>query len=167
MPIIIDGHNLIPKIPGLSLSDIDDEVQLVQVLQEYARLRRKQVEVFFDNSPVGRPRIQRFGTITVKYSRPGHTADEEIRGRLERLGKAARNWTVVSSDHRVQGYARATRATWMTAEEFSNQMQNTLDQDALDKGETIGKELSMDEVSMWLEIFNEKKANKDSKSKKN
>ena len=25
MPIIVDGHNLIPKIPGLNLSDLDDE----------------------------------------------------------------------------------------------------------------------------------------------
>ena len=27
MPYIIDGHNLIPKVSGLSLGDMDDEQQ--------------------------------------------------------------------------------------------------------------------------------------------
>ena len=58
MPLIIDGHNLIPKIPGLSLQAIDDETQLVELLGEYCRLSRRQVEVFFDNAPPGVPRAR-------------------------------------------------------------------------------------------------------------
>ena len=29
MPYIIDGHNLIPKIPGIDLQDLDDEQKLI------------------------------------------------------------------------------------------------------------------------------------------
>lgn len=39
--ILIDGHNLIPKIHGLSLKMLDDEMELIQILSEYARLSRK------------------------------------------------------------------------------------------------------------------------------
>ncbi|MBP1702274.1 MAG: hypothetical protein H6Q38_1381, partial [Chloroflexi bacterium] len=41
MPYIVDGHNLIPKIPGLSLRAIDDEMQLIELLQEFCRVQRK------------------------------------------------------------------------------------------------------------------------------
>jgi hypothetical protein len=34
MPYIVDGHNLIPKVPGLNLQDMEDELQLVELLQE-------------------------------------------------------------------------------------------------------------------------------------
>lgn len=40
MPYLIDGHNLIPKL-GLRLDSMDDEMELVAILQEYARLERK------------------------------------------------------------------------------------------------------------------------------
>ena len=53
MPFIVDGHNLIPKVPGLNLQDMEDELQLVELLQEFCRINRKQVEVYFDNAPPG------------------------------------------------------------------------------------------------------------------
>ena len=50
MPYLIDGHNLIPKIPGLSLEMLDDEDRLIELLQEFARVRRQRIEVFFDQA---------------------------------------------------------------------------------------------------------------------
>ena len=58
MPYIIDGHNLIPRIPDLSLQDIDDEMQLVEMLQDFCRISRKKVEVYFDNAPPGQLRCK-------------------------------------------------------------------------------------------------------------
>src|SRR5512137_1181649 len=98
MPYLVDGHNLIPKIPGLNLQALDDEEQLIQLLQEYCRRERKQVEVFFDNAPPGGVRARTFGLVTARFVRQGSTADQAIRERLVRLGRLARNWTVVSSD---------------------------------------------------------------------
>ncbi len=106
MPYLIDGHNLIPKIPGLSLQAEDDEQQLITLLLEFCRLQRKQVEVYFDNAPPGGVRARNFGNVIARFVRQGSTADQAIRQRLERLGRAARNWTVVSSDLAVQTEAR-------------------------------------------------------------
>ena len=50
MPYLIDGHNLIPKL-GLRLDSVDDEMELVAILQEFARLERSQIEVYFDGAP--------------------------------------------------------------------------------------------------------------------
>ena len=102
MPFLIDGHNLIPKIPGLNLQALDDEEQLIKLLQEYCRRQRKQVEVFFDNAPPGGVRARNFGLVIARFVRQGSTADQAIRERLTRLGRLARNWTVVSSDLAVQ-----------------------------------------------------------------
>ena len=49
MAYMIDGHNLIPKL-GLRLDSLDDEEQLLALLQEFCRLRRAQVEVYFDGA---------------------------------------------------------------------------------------------------------------------
>jgi uncharacterized protein len=102
MPYLIDGHNLIPKVPGLNLSDIDDEMELVELLQVFCRRKRKTAEVYFDQAPPGFSGRRRFGQVTAYFVPQGHSADDAIRQRLKHLGKAARNWAVVSSDHQVQ-----------------------------------------------------------------
>ena len=53
MTYLIDGHNLIGKIPWIDLSSSDDEDELIKLLQEFARIRRKKIEVFFDQAPPG------------------------------------------------------------------------------------------------------------------
>ena len=53
MPYLIDGHNLIPRIPGLSLKDLDDETALIQILQRFAARQGSRVDVFFDRAPPG------------------------------------------------------------------------------------------------------------------
>ena len=62
MPYLIDGHNLIPKLAGFSLSAMDDEMQLIPLLQTFSRVRRQPVEVYFDRAPAGHAGARRFGT---------------------------------------------------------------------------------------------------------
>lgn len=152
MPFIVDGHNLIPKIPGLHLSEMDDEMRLVEMLQEYCRLTRKQVEVFFDNAPPGQPRARNFGNVIARFVRSGQTADKAIQDKLRRLGGEARNWTVVSSDHQVQAAAKAARATIVSSEIFSRQMRDLLE-NPLTNSESADKGLSNKEVDDWMKIF--------------
>lgn len=164
MLVIVDGHNLVPKIPGLSLSDFDDEMKLVKLLQEYARLRRRQVEVYFDNPPPGQPRVRKVGTIHVRFARPGYNADEEIRSRLAQLGSAARNSIVVSSDQRVQVYARGARAQVASSENFSQELQATLETPQSGKDSQKEETLNVAEINYWLRIFGENQDNKPDKS---
>ena len=153
MPYIIDGHNLIPKVPGISLQDAEDEMRLVELLQEYCRLQRKEVEVFFDNAPPGGTRARNFGSVTARFVRQGTTADDAIRSRLERLGRAARNWTVVSYDLAVQASARASQAHYISSEIFAGKLMQTLDETRTDPGAAQDALLKPDELNDWLELF--------------
>ena len=153
MPYIIDGHNLIPKIPGLDLSSADDEMQLVELVQEFCRVRRKRAEIYFDNAPPGQPRARHYGQVLAHFVRTGQTADDAIRARLLRLGAEARNWAIVSSDQQVQLAARAARAQTINSEEFARLLI-----DALCEGESppnldTKSALGADEVQEWLDLF--------------
>jgi len=151
MAIIIDGHNLIPRIPGINLADPDDEEQLVRLLQDYCRLRRKQVEVYFDRAPAGQAGERKLGQVRAIFVREGMTADDAIMIRLRQLGKRARNFTVVSSDRQVQQAARAAHATVISANDFASEWQSLMmEEPDLDPRSQL---LSEDEVEMWEDIF--------------
>lgn len=152
MPYLIDGHNLIPKIPGLDLRAIDDEIRLIELLQEFCRVERRPVEVYFDNAPPGQAGKQRYGQVIAHFVRQGVTADSAIRQRLDRLGNNAVNWTVVTSDLAVQGAAQARRAKVLSSENFSKMLQRVFDQ-AETNGESRPGDPSSAEVDEWLIIF--------------
>jgi uncharacterized protein len=153
MPYLIDGHNLIPHVPGLSLQAIDDEMQLVELLQEFCRLSRQQVEVFFDNAPPAQPRLRRFGRLTAYFVPSNQTADQAIQRRLTRLGRAARNWRVVSSDREVQAEAHSRHAQVVSSEDFVQHMQQVLAKTSLDAGPPVSETLSEAELQEWLTLF--------------
>jgi predicted RNA-binding protein with PIN domain len=154
MPYLIDGHNLIPKL-GLRLDAPDDELDLAARLQEFCRLRRSQAEVYFDGAPPGQPSTRRFGAVTAHFVRLGSSADAAIEGRLARLGKAARNWIVVSSDRRVQNAARAAGARVASSEVFAGQVAAAAPAPAALP--EAGRSLSPEEVERWLSLFEGRK----------
>lgn len=152
MPYLIDGHNLIPKV-GLRLDSSDDEVKLTRLLQNFARLKRETVEVYFDGAPPGQAGTRKLSGITAHFVRAGQTADSAIRARLKNMGKTAKQWTVVSSDREVQSAAQTARAQFTSSESFSKlveQVINSAPPDATDA------RLSAAEVDEWLEIFQDK-----------
>lgn len=154
MPYLVDGHNLIPKI-GLRLDSMDDEDALIARLQEFCRLRRTQVEVYFDGAPAGQASTRKVGALTAHFVRQGSTADAAIEAQLARLAKSARNWIVVSSDGRVQRAARAMHAGVLSSEEFTQEISRA--QTLLSSKNKHTATLAPDEVEEWLEIFTHKK----------
>ena len=149
MPFLIDGHNLIPRI-GLRLDLLDDELELIRLLQEYCRLSRSQAEAYFDNAPTGQPAKQKHGAVTAYSVRRPDIADEAIRRRIKRLGASAKNWTVVSSDRRVQAEARSAKAKVLSSDEFARQVRLTLQNKPTSAG---GSAMSEKELNAWLELF--------------
>lgn len=150
MSYLVDGHNLIPKI-GLRLDAPDDEMELVAVLQEFARLKRREVEVYFDGAPTGAAGTRKLGRIKAHFIRIGQSADNAIRERLTNLGKDAKNWTVVSSDREVQSAARVRRAQFISSEEFVKLIREAAN--VAPKAKTEDKKLSEQEVEDWLNLF--------------
>jgi predicted RNA-binding protein with PIN domain len=153
MPYLIDGHNLIPKV-GLRLDSPDDEMELVAILQEFARLKRQQVEVYFDGAPIGYDGPRKLGTVRAHFVRLGQTADNAIRARLNNMAKDARNWIVVSSDREVQSAARVVHAQVVSSDEFVKTLRTTVS--SVPNAKTDDKKLSPAEVDEWLKIFREK-----------
>jgi predicted RNA-binding protein with PIN domain len=158
MPYLIDGHNLIPKIPGIHLSGMDDEQQLIEVLQAYCRKRRKQVEVFFDGAPASRAGTFKYGVVKAHFVRQGKTADRAIQERLLNLGSAARNWIVVSSDHAVQASARTSHAAVQTSDHFAREIA-AAEMPTPDSGQSDDRHLSPEELEEWLTLFGTRKQN--------
>ena len=154
MPYLIDGHNLIPKA-GLRLDSPDDEMELISILQEFARLNRREVEVYFDGAPIGHAGTRRFGAVKANFVRAEQTADFAIRARLNKMGKSAKNWTVVSSDHEVQSAARVNHAESISSEAFVKELKETMK--PIQKADMEDKNLSPQEVEEWLKIFRDKK----------
>lgn len=150
MPYLIDGHNLIPKL-GLRLDDPDDELELGRILQNFARVKRHQVEVYFDGAPAGQAGMRKLGTVRAHFVPFGQTADSAIRARLGSMGKSAKNWTVVSSDREVQSAAKANQAQAMSAEAFVHWLRSVSSPSV--KNSTNDKKLSAGEVDEWLKIF--------------
>lgn len=152
MPYLIDGHNLIPKL-GLRLDSVDDEMELVSILREFARLERRQVEVYFDGAPPGSFGTRKLGTVTAHFVRLGQTADNAIRQRLKKMGRSAKNWIVVSSDRQVQAEARAAQAESISSDVFASALRQAMSSTRNSKNETT---VSKEEVDEWLKLFDER-----------
>ena len=153
MPYLIDGHNLIPRV-GLRLDSLDDELDLVTILQEFARLGHHQVEVYFDGAPAGHAGARKLGAVQAHFVRLGQTADSAIRMRLQKMGKSARNWTVVSSDREVREAALTARARSMTSEEFVKSIRRMHRPSSTPVEE---RSLTKAEVEEWLKLFQQRK----------
>ena len=153
MPYLIDGHNLIPKL-GLRLDSMDDEMELIAILQEYCRIERKQVEVYFDGAPAQQAGTRKHGSVTAHFVPLKSTADNAIRNRLKTMGKSARNWSVVSSDHRVQLEAREARAEIISSDVFASTLKQA--RNSAPKP-TDNRKLSSQEVDDWLKLFEQRR----------
>lgn len=162
MHILIDGHNLIPYIPGLNLRQMDDESALLALLQEYSRQSRNRIEVFFDGAPREKAGRKQAGMITVHAVAETAIADEAIRRRLAELGARARNCEVVSSDRQVQAEARARGAQVRHSDRFARELAGYFPQKKEKPAkQTAGKpapprpaaKLPDAEVQEWLRLF--------------
>jgi hypothetical protein len=155
MALLIDGHNLIARLPGLSLADPDDERELIQVLQRYAWRRRKKITVVFDpgdNPGIGSPASR--AAVRVIYASPGSTADEVIVRTVQRHHNP-RELQVVSSDRSVISAARSCGARTITATAFAAELESVLwpAQGEPEKPSPDAGGLPPDEVSYWLRLF--------------
>ncbi|MEJ2757568.1 MAG: NYN domain-containing protein [Anaerolineales bacterium] len=149
MPYLIDGHNLIGKIPGLRLDELDDEKALIELLQNFCQRTGKNVEVYFDRSSSGHARASVYGRVTARFVRSGETADQAIARHLKRLGNRASNWTVITSDRQVQNAAKSSRARLVSSEDFTREL---LEENA-SAGSDESPQISSSEIDEWLELF--------------
>jgi predicted RNA-binding protein with PIN domain len=151
MPFLIDGHNLIGRLPDLHLDDPDDEAKLVARLRTFCARTGKRVTVVFDYGlPGGYSRELSGGSVEVVFAPAGRTADGILCERV-RSARDARGLTVVTSDNQVIAVARARQARIVRSEEFAAQLSRPR---VVEKTRTEGDvRLSEKEVEEWLRVF--------------
>jgi len=151
MPYLIDGHNLIGRMPGISLEDPDDEAKLLAVLRTFCARQPTKATVYFDGGLPGRLDPPPASGVTAHFITPPGTADAAIGRHLNRLGRDARNWTVVSSDVSVADAARRRGARVISSEGFAQELAGALaSSPPSEKPEGPPGE---DELEDWEELF--------------
>jgi predicted RNA-binding protein with PIN domain len=158
MHYLIDGHNLIGKMPDIELDDPDDEVKLVLRLRSWsARSRKRNVTVIFDRGlPGGEEKGLSSGKVKVIFAPAGRSADSLLIGRIRNV-KNPPEYTLVSSDQKIINLAEARRMIVRRSEAFAARMNQEMEQNmgSSTAGVVDDPQISVDEVDMWLEMFTE------------
>lgn len=158
MHYLIDGHNLIAKMPDLSLSDLHDELELALKLKSWAAAgRKRQVTVIFDKGMVGgTARMLSNRDVTVIFAPHGQTADSLLIARIKKIGHAA-EYTLVSSDQAIIAAAKKRKMPHLLSEQFMERLgyEQRIIAPAEEEPPTAEKpdSLSEKEVAEWLDLF--------------
>lgn len=156
MPYLIDGHNLMRQCADLPLDDPRSAIELALRLQRFSGGGRKQIVVYYDGGQFGEADPPPRAGVTLRFVRKPREADDAIGDHLRRLGKTAPNWTVVSSDHKVQAAARQARARVIDSRSFARLLESVPGSSSANaKPEST---LSPEEIDDWLEIFQDRPA---------
>ena len=153
MPILVDGHNLIGQMPNISLSDPDDEAQLVMLLRRYAARRRgRKVVVIFDGGVYGHPdNLNGYG-VEASFAKAPGDADGELIRRI-RAVKRRDEWVVVSSDRAVAGEAQARGIPVVSSQEFARRLASMDLPRASLNAKRNDRPLTRAEIEEWMRIF--------------
>lgn len=163
MHYIIDGHNLIGKMPDISLKDPDDEVKLTLRLKNWAaESKKRQVTLFFDGGTMG-GYTNRLSSrhLKVIFAPSGTTADSLIIRHMRQL-KNPRAYTLITSDREIIRAAKSLRIRSLLSEEFIERM-GFVFEEAPEKEKPVKQEappekpenptLSAAEMQEWLDLF--------------
>ncbi len=157
MHLLIDGHNLIGQIPGISLSDPDDEAKLVQLLRSYAvRKRARQVIVVFDHGVYGHPHSLNGYGVVCHFALSPQDADSQLIRRMKALNRP-REWALVTSDRAVARAAQDCGVRVIDARAFATELtgppKHAKPAPAPDQKREI--RMSDAEIAEWMRLFGE------------
>lgn len=155
MPFLIDGHNLIAQMPGMRLSDADDEAQLVLFLRKYAAQRRgRTIVVVFDHGVYGHPQhLDGYG-VTCIFARSPQDADAHLIRRINAITRS-REWTVVTGDRQIAQAASARGVKVVDSRTFAQTLLRSANPPRRQKRADVEKpeQAERSEVEEWLRLF--------------
>ena len=153
MHYLIDGHNLIGKLPDISLSDPDDEVRLIFRLRGWTAVSpKRRVTVYFDGGiPGGRNVKLSTPQVQVVFATAGNTADALLIRHINKV-KNPPEFTLVTSDQAIIKTAVARKMKYLRSETFAPSL-TEIGAARQTPTEPEDPRLSEDEVQEWLELF--------------
>ncbi len=150
MPYLIDGHNLIPKTPGLALDDPHDEAKLVALVRRHCMRERRKATIIFDGGLPGGVSNLSNSDVSVIFASDRHaSADDLILNRIA-AEKNPAGLIVVTSDQRIAEAARGRRIAVRPSGEFARALKPGTSAKQTEKESG----LSGDEVDEWENLFN-------------
>ena len=156
MPILIDGHNLIGRLPTISLQDPDDEDQLLHMLISYRARTGQRITVVFDpGGGFSLSEVRRQGGIEVVFAPHGGNADTVIARRVRR-SRDPRGWLVVTSDRQLADTVSQLGARVRSSEAFARDLapaSEATDEDLLPPEKD--RPPTPEEVDSWLALFDD------------
>jgi uncharacterized protein len=165
LQLLIDGHNLIGQMPGMSLADFDDEQKLVANLRNYVarHLRKKSsgnaarvVVVFDSGTPGGKSQALSGGGVEAIFAADKHTTADRVLIERMRALKRPQEWTLVSSDRSVQQEAARRRMRIVESADFARTLVPPEAPLKPSPSDTSDKPEREDDVKGWLDQFKKK-----------
>ena len=159
LQLLVDGHNLIGQMPGLSLADFDDEERLVALLRRYAARRRARIVVVFDSGQTahitGRSREFSGGGVEAVFAGSHTNADRILMERMRNVQRP-QDWALVSGDRAIQGEAQRRRVRIIEPAEFARSLSPRRASSKRSATHAEGKPEAGGDVDEWLELFGKK-----------
>jgi len=154
MPMVIDGHNLIGKMKGISLADPNDEEKLVKLLAQHLHDSRQKVIVVFDKGSDADLMPNHNGPrLRVIFAPPESSADALIMDMIRR-DPNPRGLTIVSSDNEIRRCARSRRAHLMSSEDLAQELESCPHHH---RPRVRTRDFGKIDVDEWLEYFKGKR----------
>jgi hypothetical protein len=156
MHYLIDGHNLIAKLPDIDLSDPDDEIQLILKLRQWTAVSLKRVvTVYFDGGIPGGHSVNLSNSqVKVIFVSQGKTADSLLIARINRV-KNPPEYRLVTSDQEIINTANQRKMKHIRSERFAMRLGRDKEERTL-PGPTVTDDdplISDAEVAQWLDLF--------------
>ena len=156
MHYLIDGHNLIAKLPDIDLSDPDDEVQLVLKLRQWTAVSpKRRITLYFDGGIPGGHNINLSNSqVKVIFVSQGKTADSLLILHINRVQNPP-EYILVSSDQEIIAAANKRKMKHLRSQEFvlhlsQDRAERTLPSPTFSDDDPV---VSDAEVEQWLELF--------------
>jgi len=145
MPIVLDGNNLLHRMPRSLRSRSAVRTQVLEI----TRRETMAVTVVFDGpAPSGAPARESLGKVTVVYA-GSRSADDVIIAMLPG-GAAAKQWFVVTDDRGLADRVRDKGAGVRRLAEWRGRRTQT------SKASTFESKLSSREVAEWEDFFSQR-----------
>ena len=97
--------------------------------------------------------MPRISSSETHFVRQDSTADKAMINRLSRMGKDAKNWTVVTSDREILVEAKSAHSQILKSAEFALELRSVKSGISSDLDKQDTPEVSDGEVDYWLDQF--------------
>jgi len=179
MDVIVDGYNVIFKVPELGANTKKCDIEILRnkflsILEQYMEKRKHKLIVVFDGKDAGISHKSNISGIDVVFPRHGLDADEEIK-RMVRNSNRPREIMVVTSDREIKRSVEKCGSKVMGALDFYRDVTKKIARQTTggrghkeimrDEGEPMSKYTgpSKAEAEHWLKVFSDKTGDKTGK----